>query len=317
MLIVVKNNIAIIHLYFFYIICPFQRLFKIKMAPYRQNGIIYAEHDPQHRKSAVIFNGKYCLAPASLLLNIFDGCRQTILTATKRDLRKDLRINRLIDTTNDRHYRSLAVKKFKLIHEHSNQLYETNAHILYIFKSRNIWNSFNDILRCYVARSMTIPSDATGTIAATVNADNNDLQKLLLSSFVILLLDPHKIDANEAVYLPSDILYSIINDDNDEHRTKSPQRSTQKIEDLGILRLNMVKKMENLESISTPFGNECFLNTINAGKVANIFGDNNCLLVASMPLVFGCEGGAIYNSSRCVCVYVISLSLFEIVIFNQ
>lgn len=269
------------------------------MTTYRQNGIIYSERDPQHRKSSVIFNGKYCLAPATLLLNIFDECRQEILTATKRDLRKDLRINRLIDTTNDRHYRSLAVQKFKLIFEHSNQLYETNAQILYIFKSRNIWNSFNDILRCYVARSMAVPRDASTTSANVLSADN-DLHKLLLSSFVILLLAPHKIDANEAVYLPSDILYSIINDDDDEKRRKScsTTRSTQKTEDLGILRLNTVKKMENLESISTPFGNECFLNTINSGKVANIFGDNNCLLVASMPLVFGCEGGAIYNSAK-------------------
>lgn len=264
------------------------------MAPYRQHGIVFAERDPQNRKSSVVFNNKYCLAPASLLINIFEECRQEIQSATKRDLKKDLRINRIVDTINNRHYRSLGQQKFKFIHEHSNKLYESNARILYVFKSRNIWNSFNDILRCFVARSIPIHSNSKSL--PTINADD-DLHKLLLSSFVILILSPHKIGASEEPYLPSDILFNIMNDDNDID-SNAKTRSTQSTEDIGILRLSTVRKMENLESFSTPFGNECFLNTINVGKVANIFGDNNCLLVASMPLVFGCEGGAIYNSSK-------------------
>lgn len=266
------------------------------MAPYRQHGIVFAERDPQNRKSSVVFNNKYCLAPATLLINIFEECRQEIQTASSRDLKKDLRINRIVDTTNNRQYRCLGQQQFKFIHEQSNKLYESNARILYIFKSRNIWNSFNDILRCYVARS--IPVRDNSKALPTIGADD-DLHKLLLSSFVILILSPHQIGANEKLYLSSDILYNIMNDETDIG-ANDQTRFAQSTEDIGILRLNTVKKMENLESFSTPFGNECFLNTINVGKVANIFGDNNCLLVASMPLVFGCEGGAIYNSSKYV-----------------
>lgn len=265
------------------------------MASYRQHGIVFAERDPENRKSSVVFNHKYCLAPASLLLNIFDECHKEIQTTAKRDLKKDLRINRIIDTTNSQCYRTLANQKFKFIYENDSKLYETNARILYVFKSRNIWNSFNDILRCFVARSMpTMDGNTKPTSAMSVD---DDLHKLLLSSFVILLLSPYDIDDSEKAYLSSDILLNIMNDDAERELGVKP-RFKQKSENVGILQLNSVKKMENLESISTPFGNECFLNTINVGKVANIFGDNHCLLVASMPLVFGCEGGAIYNSSK-------------------
>lgn len=270
------------------------------MATYRQHGIIFAERDSQNRKSSVLFNNKYCLAPASVLLNIFEECRRDIQSTSKRDLKKDMRINRIIDATNNRQYRSIQNYKFKVIHEYRGRLYESNAQILYIFKSRNIWNSFNDILRGYVTRSITT-ADSTPS-ADTITIDE-ELHKLLLSSFVLLILSPHKVEAKEEPYLSSDILFHIMNDNSgEEYNARGSQRSAvvQTSEDIGILRMNNIRKLENLESISTPFGNECFLNTINVGKVANIFGDNNCLLVASMPLVFGCEGGAIYNASKWV-----------------
>lgn len=274
------------------------------MSPYRQqHGIIFAERDPQNRKSSVLFNNKYCLAPASVLLNIFDECRREIQTTSKRDLKKDLRINRIVDTTNNRQYRSLTNYKFKIIHEHRGRLYESSARILYMFKSRNIWNSFNDILRGYVARSVSSTASTTAVTDSSLpklSADE-DLHKLLLSSFVLLILSPHEIKTDEEAFLSSEILYNIMNENSENgvrERECAKNRNKEKCEDIGILRLNGVRKLENLESISTPFGNECFLNTINVGKVANIFGDNNCLLVASMPLVFGCEGGAIYNSSK-------------------
>lgn len=264
------------------------------MATYREHGIIFAECDSQNRKSSVLFNNKYCLAPASVLLNIFEECRRDIRIASKCDLKKDLRINRIIDTTNNRQYRSIKKFNFKIIHEHRNRLYESNAHILYIFKSRNIWNSFNDILRGYVTRSIST-ADTTPSLDLPID---EELHKLLLSSFVILILSPNKIETKDETYLPSDILFHILNDNISDKCLMRDAQCPSQNEDIGIFRMNSIRKLENLESISTPFGNECFINTINVGKVANIFGDNNCLLVASMPLVFGCEGGAIYNSSK-------------------
>lgn len=278
------------------------------MDTYRQHGVIFAENDPINRKSSVLFNNKYCLAPATVLLNVFEEYQQQVQSASKHDLKKDLRINRIVDTTNNRRYRILNKYNFKIIHEHHNRLYESNAQILFIFKSRNIWNSFNDILRGFVARSF-----ATGEarLPSKLSIDN-DLHKLLLSSFIILNISPNKIPVNEEPYLASDILFNIINDsvgvgDTEQLPDNLVSRQSEKNEDIGIFRMNTVKKLENLESISTPFGNECFLNTINVGKVANIFGDNNCLLVASMPLVFGCEGGAIYSSTK----YVVFFVLFQ------
>lgn len=211
--------------------------------------------------------------------------QEEIQAIAKHDIHRDLKYSRIIDTTSDKRYRSLAKYNFKVIHEHNDTLYESDAFIVNIFKCRNIWNSFNDILPNFVAKSAK-------------HLQNNDLYKLLLSSFVILRLksadiDQQSQDNTESINIFQDIRSSISND----HNSSDPQHK---------IRMNNAKKMEYIEAISTPFGNECFLNTINVGRIANIFGNNKCLMVASMPLVNGCEGGAIYNRNHDLIGIVIS-----------
>lgn len=248
------------------------------------HGIIYCEDDPLIRKSCIIFNSQYCLAPASVLLNTLHHIRNKIKTIVNYNIERDLKINRIIDTKTDSRYNFLTNYNFKVIHEYNDVLYESDATIANIFKCRNIWNSFNDILRNFVVRSTKI--------------DNNDLLKLLLSSFIIFQL---KVDGkndldgnNPQLKIFKAITCSIFRADQQQH------------EHSNVLRMSAVHKLENIESISTPFGNECFLNTVNVGRIANIFGDNKCLLVASMPLVNGCEGGAVYNKNQDLIGIVVS-----------
>ena len=252
---------------------------------YPQHGIIFAENHPQNRKSAILFQNQYCLAPATVLLNAFNEYQNQVRTKSDHDLAKDLKINRIIDTVNDRRYRCLSKHNYKLIHDRQDSLVSANAKILYIFKCKNIYNSFNDILQGFVAKSFS----TTTSITVPTSTVDDDLHKLLLSSFVILTISTTPISDPIP---PLDIFTKIV-DSNTPHVCTGPKERN-----VEVFRVSSVKKLENVESISTPFGNECFLNTINVGKVANIFGDSKCLMVASMPLVYGCEGGAVYNRHK-------------------
>ncbi|XP_055308925.1 peroxisomal leader peptide-processing protease [Sitodiplosis mosellana] len=247
------------------------------------HGIIYGESDPLFRKSCVIFSDQYCLAPASLLLNSFENIRNEVNTSADFDILKDLKFNRIIDSNASQRYHCLAKYNYKIVYEHNDVLYKSDATISKIFKCRNIWNSFNDILRNFVART-------------SANNESNNLHKLLLSSFIIFKMrvkdEANLGDNSSSLVIFNDITKSVFK--------KGPQHHCEK------LPMNVIRKLENIESISTPFGNECFLNTINVGRIANIFGDNKCLMVASMPLVNGCEGGAVYNKDKDLIGIVVS-----------
>lgn len=269
------------------------------------HGIIFEENASPSRKSCVIFNNIYCLAPATVLLNSFPQLQQEIKQQSPDyDLYKALKSNRHIDTSADQRYSVLQAHQFKIIYEQrAETLCESTAVIVHIFKSRNIWNSFNDILRGFVAKSSgQISSDddvgsERSTSDSNINVRANALHKLLLSSFVILRLKQKHDEPGNVNSVPLRVFSEIVKclSDGDDASTA-----------VGAFSLNNVSKLEQIESVTTPFGNECFLNTINVGKIANIFGDNKCLMVASMPLVNGCEGGAVYNKKQELIGIVIS-----------
>lgn len=246
------------------------------------HGIIYGENDLLHRKSCIIFKRRFCLAPASVILQWFDHIENGSIAD---NIKRDLKINRIIDSNADQRYKILTKYNFKIVHECNDILYKSNATIIKIFKCRNIWNSFNDILRSFVVRS--------------VKNENNDLHKLLLSSFIFLRIKIEKetiFQKNSSLAIFKDISESIF---------KTEQRHND------VLRMNIIRKLENIESVSSPFGNECFLNTINVGRIANIFGDNKCLMIASMPLVPGCEGGAVYNKENNDLIGIVISTTFD------
>lgn len=244
------------------------------------NGIIFSENDPVSRKSCVVFNNIYCLAPATVLINTFHELATKVrLNNPSVDFYKELKLSRLIDTSSDPRYAVLQHDLFKIIYaENDGSLYESRAVIMNVFKCRNIWNSFNDILRGFSVKSQS--------------QTDNDLHKLLLSSFVILRIrDSRFTEADHAHIGPLEAFNEIY-----RCLASNPLAKQLSTKQNGkVFQTNEVTKLECIESISTPFGNECFLNTINVGKIANIFGHNKCLIVASMPLVNGCEGGAVYN----------------------
>lgn len=270
------------------------------------HGIIFEENASPSRKSCVIFNNIYCLAPATVLLNSFPQFQEEVKSQSpQNDLYRALKSNRHIDTSADKRYSVLQSHQFKIIYEQrAEALCETTAVIAHIFKCRNIWNSFNDILRGFVAKS---PSQAAShddsdeqsvvSESSSINVNANELHKLLLSSFVILRLKQKDDGAGNTNDGPMNVFNEIVKClcDGDDASAA-----------VGEFSLNSVSKMEQIGSFTTPFGNECFLNTINEGKIANIFGDNKCLMVASMPLVNGCEGGAVYNKKQKLIGIVIS-----------
>lgn len=55
--------------------------------------------------------------------------------------------------------------------------------------------------------------------------------------------------------------------------------------------------LEDIVSISTPFGNEHFINSVNFGHVANLIGKDDCLALLNISTAFGCEGGGIYDKN--------------------
>ncbi|XP_055627563.1 peroxisomal leader peptide-processing protease [Toxorhynchites rutilus septentrionalis] len=58
---------------------------------------------------------------------------------------------------------------------------------------------------------------------------------------------------------------------------------------------NPLAPSEEIVCVSTPFGNELFLNSVSYGHVANLFGKDNCLGLLNISTAFGCEGGGIYD----------------------
>lgn len=258
------------------------------------HGIVFAENEPSCRKSCLVCANLYCLAPATVLINSFDEFANSVNVNSKK-LLKDLKLNRLIDTNTNPTYRPLQSHNFKIIHaDNDGTLYESSASIVNIFSSRNIWNSFNDILRGFVAKSTTPSSPSSPLSPSPESTANNELHKILLSSFIVLRIK-RSTDADNQPFVgdPNEIFSEIV-------RCLSVNGNE------NVIRMNSVNKLECIESVTTPFGNECFLNTINVGRIANIFGDNKCLMVASMPLVNGCEGGAVYNGRRELIGIVIS-----------
>ncbi|XP_040157606.1 uncharacterized protein LOC120897061 [Anopheles arabiensis] len=55
------------------------------------------------------------------------------------------------------------------------------------------------------------------------------------------------------------------------------------------------KLLDEVVTVSTPFGDESFFNTLNVGHISNIFGDHECLMLLDTHLSSGCQGGAVYN----------------------
>lgn len=99
--------------------------------------------------------------------------------------------------------------------------------------------------------------------------DQIGMHQLLVSSFVILEFCDENSDAS---------LINVMTEDGNTNES--------------------INKLDTVICVTTPFAHESFFETVNVSKVANVFGINNCLLVISAPLVYGCEGGGVYDSNR-------------------
>lgn len=176
----------------------------------------------------------------------------------QKNIENHLKSNKII-ITDDKEWIELKNETFTTILEDNLDLVRRKARLKYLFTSQNIYKSVNDILVGF--RSYKIPFDEI------------ELHQLLVSSFVILEFC----------------------DDNSYPSTKKTLITLMTEE---IRRNERINKLDTVTTATTPFAHESFFKTINVSKVANIFGFNNCLLIISAPLVYGCEGGGVYDGTQ-------------------
>ncbi|KAJ6644562.1 Peroxisomal leader peptide-processing protease [Pseudolycoriella hygida] len=168
-------------------------------------------------------------------------------------------LNRKVISGEENQWTKLKDETFSVIHQKDNNLQRRKARLKYLFNSKNIYESVKDILAGF--RSYKVPFNQI------------ELHQLLVSSFVILqFCDESSLQSNDKSLM------------------------TLMTESANVAR--NLKKLDTVICVTTPFAHESFFNTVNAAKVANIFGHNNCLSIISAPLVYGCEGGGVYDNKR-------------------
>lgn len=154
---------------------------------------------------------------------------------------------------------NLQNENFVVTHKINNDLVRRKARLKYLFNSKHIYKSIMEILAGFRARYIPF--------------HQIEINQLLISSFVILEF----CDANSI----QSVKESLIN------AMSEKANSNESLEKLGTA-----------VCVTTPFAHESFFETVNESKIANIFGDNNCLFIVSAPLVCGCEGGGVYNHNE-------------------
>ena len=59
-----------------------------------------------------------------------------------------------------------------------------------------------------------------------------------------------------------------------------------------------VVRGREIKIISTPFGNDLFINSLSSGIISNLIGIENCLILTDARTVPGCEGAPIFSSMK-------------------
>lgn len=272
---------------------------------YTSHGLIYTEKDIINKKSAIIFHDKYILVPATILISIINEYDEFKELGIKSSLIDALNTNQIIDVCNDMDFEILKIIKFYIVHEiaTNKSLFKSSANLLYIFNCINISQAINNVLLgfSHTHFSHQLTTSKTNTLVQR----NENFNKLMISSFLLL-----KFHDCKNVDLIDDVINAFGIHLLKEEETWNMVTSIQEKE--VVMRPNHINKLEPVASITTPFGNECFFKTINIGRISNIYGNNNCLMSVSMPLVWGCEGGGIYNIKRFslfIFIYTFDLSL--------
>lgn len=223
-----------------------------------KHGIVYPTSESTYRKSAIILDQCHILAPGSILYDSLKSDREIWKIVQSKLLNY-----KIIDVSADSNVKTLKSTRFNVILRNQNILEKFDARILYVFNSNSVSDSINMVMNGFkLIDSQILPQND--------KYENIDILHLLLSSFVIL-----KIQDNRSFSLTCEIKV-----------TKN------------LISHEKLSKLDKITCISTPFGNESFFGTVNEGTISNIIGQNNCLIVASMPLAFGCEGAPVYDKYR-------------------
>lgn len=247
------------------------------MSSMTDHGIIYANADPSNRKSSIIFHNKFILAPGTILTKITS-------TKVRKNIHSHLLTHKLIDSSANSKWKEIRNETYSVIHEDKRkQLQKSSATIAFIFNCKNISESIDSLLDGFQ------PDLNDGSITHSHDYDDN-LAKVLISCFVILKLGS---DTSAA-----EIPYHIVNWIGSVTTAATAVPINNRQNEHSTLAFRRINKLDKIASVSTPFANESFFKTINIGHIANIFGIQNCLLIATVPLVYGCEGGGVYNSNE-------------------
>jgi hypothetical protein len=143
---------------------------------------------------------------------------------------------------------------------------ELRSILKYAWRSRLVTDAVDTVLSSWVVGSTSYTENET-----SIDTDS-DTTKNLLSLFLLLKLQTNKENSSEVNE------YSELVD---------------------ILRIafgpegKALRRGQSVLVESTPFGNECFYNSVSEGVISNACGPGRCLVLTDASTALGCEGGAI------------------------
>lgn len=232
--------------------------------PRTDHAIVHVSQTPHNRRWAVTFDDSHALVPLSVLLG-------SLTAKTDKRLAAALLTGQFVNVQNTSpDWRELQELRLCLVHKSKHILQTVDARIRYVFNCANIANAVNQFLDGFepmIGSDLKENNQQVSTIG---------LEQCALSAFVLLELNEN--DASMKRALP-DLIRALISKDSTTN----------------AIHYRAIQRLDRVATVTTPFSNEVFFRSINVGSVANVFGHNDCLFVASQTLVSGCDGGAVYN----------------------
>lgn len=232
------------------------------------HAIAYDTSTPHNRRSAFTLAGRHALVPASVL---FGG---SLTAQTGKRLAASLLSGHFVDThAGGDAWSELRSLKLRLVQKSAGGLYSTDASVRYVFNCANIADAVIGLLDGFE------PTTAAAAYSRGFNQSTTSafgMGQCELSAFVVLDMQQ---EAGGIDHSLERMLESMIRREKDAH----------------TVHIRQVQRLDRVASVTTPFTNEVFFESINMGSVANVFGTNDCLFVVSQALVAGCDGGAVYN----------------------
>lgn len=222
------------------------------------------------RSSGILFNHRYVITTGTIFATFLQDPNLRLWICST------LKTMPSYSETNEKFSRTLFKIYRDILNENSDcnfspvqqkKLYSTECRVLRIWQSSLVMDSLTKLFYDWTVKYTSSDDSSNESI------DEIDVSKELISVFVLL-------------------------------ECKSSQNENQSVEELGFDHItamtNLLNSLENpirgqeVEVLSTPFGNELFFNSLSRGIIGNIVGKGNCIILTDARTITGCEGGPIF-----------------------